>query len=561
MYNKLLERQLQKYLKEVPENVAELLNVISASYDHFEQDRLMLERSIELNSEELLELNRLQKKSSYELKTLFENIDDVFFSISFPDFQLLQMSPACKNIYGYQVSDFQNNSRLWYESIVEEDKIIFDRNEKAMHTGVAFNIEYRIQHKEGLQRWVETKIKPTLDENNCLIRIDGVTSDITPRKRAEEIIKTTNENLKTSIDRLSEAQQIAHLGSWMLDVKTNTKVFSTEFYKIFESSTSKFAETLEEYLTYFHPDDRQMVSDAFNGAQKDHKPYHYEARLLMKDGSIKNVSANGKCILDHNGELIKMNGTIQDVTDQKKIENAMEKNIVELKKSNSELDKFVYSVSHDLRAPLCSMLGVLEIAEDDTTDPLMIEYLKTLEGSVRKLDGFIADILDYSRNSRIEVRNEEIDFKELLDDIAQNLKYMGNNKRVVDIKINVNNSVPVYCDKTRLNIILNNLVSNAIRYQNSQIPNPFVDIKIDTSDTETDIIIRDNGIGISKEFHDKIFDMFYRVSDESIGSGLGLYIVKEAVTRLNGKIEVQSETGDGCTFIIKIPNSNYLIYL
>jgi len=234
---------------------------------------------------------------------------------------------------------------------------------------------------------------------------------------------------------------------------------------------------------------------------------------------------------------------------QKAVENE------ELKKTNSELDKFVYSVSHDLRAPLSSMIGVIEIAEDDTTDELMLGHFKMLKGNIKKLDGFVNDILDYSRNSRTEIKKEEINFKELLDGITENLKFMGGNNREIDIKIEVNNNIPVLSDKHRLTFILGNLVSNAIRYQNSQIPNPFVAIKIDTSDTETGIIISDNGIGIRKELHNKIFDMFYRVSDASVGSGLGLYIVKEAVTKLNGNIEVQSEIGQGSTFIIKIPNN------
>ncbi|MBK7966234.1 MAG: HAMP domain-containing histidine kinase [Bacteroidetes bacterium] len=110
-------------------------------------------------------------------------------------------------------------------------------------------------------------------------------------------------------------------------------------------------------------------------------------------------------------------------------------------------------------------------------------------------------------------------------------------------------------DKSRLSIILNNLVSNAIRYQNAQLPNPFVDIKIDTSDTETDIVVRDNGIGMSKDVQPKVFDMFYRVSNVSVGSGLGLYIVKETVEKLHGKIAVDSEPGQGSTFKIRIPNN------
>jgi len=226
----------------------------------------------------------------------------------------------------------------------------------------------------------------------------------------------------------------------------------------------------------------------------------------------------------------------------------------ELKRANYELDRFVYSTSHDLRAPLNSMLGLIEIAKEDTNEELMLNYFKMLQGSAKKLDGFICDILDYSRNSRMEVNYEEINFSELLKGVTENLKFIGDNNRMVEFKIEISGKTSGYSDKSRLTTILSNLISNAIRYQNSQIPDPFVSIKIETSQTETKIVIQDNGIGIDKEVHAKIFDMFYRVSQESVGSGLGLYIVKEAVSKLNGDIKVQSEVGSGTTFSIKIPN-------
>jgi signal transduction histidine kinase len=226
----------------------------------------------------------------------------------------------------------------------------------------------------------------------------------------------------------------------------------------------------------------------------------------------------------------------------------------ELRTANYELDRFVYSTSHDLRAPLNSMLGLIEIAKDDTNEELTLEHLKMLNTSAKKLDSFICDILDYSRNSRMEVQMEQINFAELLKDVTQNLKFIGNNNRTVEFKIEITGETSISSDKNRLITIFSNLISNAIRYQNPKIPNPFVSIKVDTSPTEINIEIQDNGIGIDKESQAKIFNMFYRVSHESVGSGLGLYIVKEAVNKLNGEIKVQSEKGTGTTFLIKIPN-------
>jgi signal transduction histidine kinase len=227
----------------------------------------------------------------------------------------------------------------------------------------------------------------------------------------------------------------------------------------------------------------------------------------------------------------------------------------ELKKTNKELDGFVYSVSHDLRAPLSSMLGIVGLCEMGSPDAFMQKNITLLKSSIKKLDGFIIDILDYSRNSRLEIKRQEIHFNDLLTDISNNLKFMGaDDQRKVDIRVAVRNGVAFHSDQSRLSIIFNNLVSNSIRYQNPEVPDPFVEICVEVSETAADILVRDNGIAIDKENHEKVFNMFYRVSNKSIGSGLGLYIVKEAVEKLNGAIKLKSQPGKGTEFSIRLPN-------
>ena len=227
----------------------------------------------------------------------------------------------------------------------------------------------------------------------------------------------------------------------------------------------------------------------------------------------------------------------------------------ELKKSNKELDSFVYSVSHDLRAPLSSMLGVIGVCEMKGMEPFMEKNISFMKSSIKKLDGFIMDILDYSRNARLEVNRQEIHFDELLTDISNNLKFKSaEDPSNVDIKITVHNGVAFYSDKSRLGVILNNLISNGIRYQNPDVADPFVEVRVDISETNADILVKDNGIGIDKEDQEKVFNMFYRVSSKSVGSGLGLYIVKEAIEKLQGVVRLQSEIGKGTEFNIRLPN-------
>ena len=225
----------------------------------------------------------------------------------------------------------------------------------------------------------------------------------------------------------------------------------------------------------------------------------------------------------------------------------------ELNKLNKELDSFVYSVSHDLRAPLASILGLLNISKLDKEAANIPVYMNKIETSVNKLDDFIKDIISYSRNVRLKVEIEEVDIKLLVEDILEGLEYM-NPRKDIEVIIDASANTIIHSDRTRLYIVFNNIISNSLRYYKNYIKDPFINIKIRVSDTKAIIIVEDNGIGIKPDRIGKIFDMFYRATSTSNGSGLGLYIAKESVAKLDGTISVESEFERGTKFTLIIPN-------
>jgi ligand-binding sensor domain-containing protein/two-component sensor histidine kinase len=258
-----------------------------------------------------------------------------------------------------------------------------------------------------------------------------------------------------------------------------------------------------------------------------------------------------------NESLKEMNRLIQDQkeeiqTQAQELEARVEIRTADLKKTNEELDNFVYRVSHDIRAPLSSILGLVTLIKLEQDPAQQQLYLQMIDKSIYKLDGFVKDILDYSRNSRITINREEINFTELVDNVHAELVYMENAHRLkllTDFEIHA----PHYNDVRRLHIILRNLFSNAIKYQNLHADQSFLNIHIITDTHFATITVKDNGIGIDPCQQKKVFDMFYRGSQLSNSSGLGLYIVKEAIEKLNGSIQLQSEVGVGSAFIIKLP--------
>ena len=271
------------------------------------------------------------------------------------------------------------------------------------------------------------------------------------------------------------------------------------------------------------------------------------------------------CDHDMPSEMMPLLSSISDTydyfqTDQQLVERAMDfgseellEANEELKKINQEMDRFVYSTSHDLRAPLLSILGLLNIIDKENQQFDLKGYLKLLRDSTVKLDRFISDIIDYSRNSRLEVAATEIDITTLIQNSFQHLNYLPSGSSLLKL-VNVDAQTKYFGDERRLLIIFNNLISNSIKYKKPDIEDSFVNIEAVVTPQELQIEIEDNGLGIDKPYLNRIFDMFYRANPDAKGSGLGLYIVRETIERLEGSIEVTSDFGVGTKFTLRIPN-------
>jgi len=223
-----------------------------------------------------------------------------------------------------------------------------------------------------------------------------------------------------------------------------------------------------------------------------------------------------------------------------------------LKEINEELDQFVYSASHDLKAPLLSILGLVNVAKYEIKDSSSLEYFEKIESRVHKLNNFIREVIEISRNSRTELKMEEFNLDDLLNEVIENNSFVED-INTFNIEFKIDGTSKIKGDKSRIEIVLNNLVSNAIKYRNPYLDKPFIKINTLAKDNKLIIDIEDNGIGISENHIDKIFEMFYRGHEGSEGSGLGLYIVKSTLGKLNGEISIKSEVGKGTSINLIIP--------
>jgi signal transduction histidine kinase len=212
----------------------------------------------------------------------------------------------------------------------------------------------------------------------------------------------------------------------------------------------------------------------------------------------------------------------------------------------------VYSASHDLSAPLKSILGLLNIAKLDKDTGRTSEYLTYIQDSILKLEEVIKSLISYSRNSRLALEMEPVNLYDLIHEIFDELQFLDGARRITH-SVNIKPGLSVMSDRKRLKIIFHNLLNNAIKYADLDKPSPMIIVSLIDDGDHWIIEVHDNGIGIDKAFIDKVFGMFYRATEKSKGSGLGLFIVQETISVLGGKVFLDSTLGKESTFSIFLP--------
>lgn len=227
-----------------------------------------------------------------------------------------------------------------------------------------------------------------------------------------------------------------------------------------------------------------------------------------------------------------------------------EKN-AQLQKVNTELDRFVYSVSHDLRSPLSSISGLVHVAKKLTSVSELHQVADLIADRVKAQEHYIKDIIDFYKNDRTNVASEPFQLVELVREVIEEVSFIPDADQIKFI-VEIENSLMLNSDRFRLKSVLANLVGNSIKYHDYHKAEKFIRLNAALTGNAVHLTIADNGQGIPSEHIHKIFDMFYRASIDSKGSGLGLYIVKEIIHKLGGNIEVNSTLGEGTSFTITL---------
>ncbi len=272
---------------------------------------------------------------------------------------------------------------------------------------------------------------------------------------------------------------------------------------------------------------------------------HRNKSVFYADISTSRLSFGGRTLLA---------GFFTDVTQRRFDQQAILKNNIELKKINSELDNFVYSVSHDLRSPLLAIQGLVQLinSQQQSTDALQ-KYIPMIAASASRMDETIKEILDYSRNARLGINLSPIDFKTLVTEIFEDVRHIAPEK--ISLELNIKQDIPFHSDLSRVSTLIKNIISNSVKYRKKGSVDSLININILVTPQEALLRFEDNGEGIPEIHQERVFEMFYRASNSAPGTGLGLYICKEILNNIGGDITLDAVAGEGTVINITIKNN------
>ena len=393
-------------------------------------------------------------------------------------------------------------------------------------------------------RWVSVTKMPLYGPDREVVGTYGVSRNITKQKQAEEELRRREERFRHLFGQVQVGMALINPNFEILDV--NNALCSILKYRRKEILSENILNLLDKSEVNKLKEHIQEISVD----KTDH--YHSECKLFTNGGEEVHVIL--KIIkLGSEGDLKdQLLCQVVDINDRKVAEE-------QLLIRNNELNNFVYKVSHDLRAPLLSVKGLINLLRLEGNQETQAKYVGMIEERVEKLDGFIRDILSHSKNLNTNIEIGEVNLKEIAENCFSQMHYHQNAKKVS--KSVVVKGVKLYSDQQRLKEVLRNLISNAIIYTSTERINSFVRVNVKCGLNLCTIIVEDNGIGIKKAYLDKIFRMFYRANDRVEGSGIGLYIVQQSVNKLGGEVHVESKLNSGTKFTLTIPNNSPQEYL
>ena len=453
---------------------------------------------------------------------------------------------------GYEEHELPPLPSTWVDSVDPEQLPAVQETLRQYLQGeiAEYKVEVRLKCKDGNYKWVMCRGRLVeRGSNGEPVRMIGIHTDISDRKRIEELVQN-------SADQLNRAQSIAKVGSWEFNLSTQQLTWSKEHYEIFELSELPSEQLFEAFRKKVFVDDLEQVDRLLEHAQKTGEGFSYEYRIKCDDGLIKYLLATSESLnnIEESGQCLR--GTVQDITERKLNEQRLISAREEADRANRAKSEFLSSMSHELRTPMNAILGFSQLLEmDDVLNKVQLENVQEIKKGGEHLLELINEVLDLAK---IESGNIDLSLEPVvLDDVVEECFSLMS---PLAVKQNISIShcdfkgAVVRADRIRLKQSLLNLISNAIKY-NKENGSVTIDIK-HIENNKIRVLVTDTGLGIAEKDLKGLFQPFTRVGDSVStieGTGIGLTITKRIIELMGGDIDVTSEIGVGSSFSIELP--------
>ena len=363
--------------------------------------------------------------------------------------------------------------------------------------------------------------------------------------------------LRDSEERLRLALEAAHMATWEWDLRAGVVRWSERAEQVFGVPEGGAPGTPKAYLALVHEEDREVARQAVQSAlESGSRRYTVRHRVADREGAVRWLEAYGRVVRDGQGRAVRTRGAILDVTDRQRIESQREELIRELEAKNDELERFTYTVSHDLKSPLITIKGFLGLIAKDVAagqTERLGEDVARMASAADGMQRLLHELLRLSRIGRIVNPSERVPFGEVVREAVALVRARLEERRV---QVEVDDNLPVvYGDRVRLVEVAQNLLENAAKFPGDQ-PSPVVRVGVRPGATGAPpvLFVRDNGIGIDPRFHEKVFGLFEKLDPRAEGSGVGLALVRRIVEVHGGRVWIESGgRGQGTTVCFTLP--------
>jgi len=450
-----------------------------------------------------------------------------------------------------------------FVSDIENDPLWKFCNQTALEAGFRSCWSFPVMDSKGevmgsLGIYLSEKKLPSADEIKKLERFSYLISVLLEHQRIAQSIQLSDEIYKTVLRATNDA-------IWDYDMETKVMQWGYSLKKLFGHDSENTPYTLTDWIDDIHPDDRVRATSTFNTVINSDTLHYWEDEYRFKkaDGDYAYVYDRGMIIRDENGKGNRMIGAMQDISERKKSEfilkelnDTLARRAAELEASNTELEKFAYIASHDLKEPLrmiSSFLQLFESKYNHSIDAKGKEYIRFAVDGAERMKELINDLLDYSKLLKNITEPEWFNPSTELEEVS---RMFNNEINLSNAKISFSHLPEIYANRNQFLQLLQNLIGNAIKYKSDQ--DPQIEISCKSTKSHWEFTVSDNGIGIDKEYHQKIFDMFQRLQSRSkySGTGIGLAICRKITELHGGSIHVESAQGKGSRFVFTIRKLN-----